>query len=526
MRERAAPFLRLAGAPGRTLAAVLALMTLVLVFVVLVFAISLWQGHRDAHEVAASRAKNAAFVTSSYAGWLMEANLQALTRLADAVGSRPIPLDGLGLPLLDDVVMALPGDVQIWVFDADGRAVMTSETLIPADIGDRQFFQDLRDGDAWSVGAFVPGEASGSRHFPIGRRIDRDGAFAGAVVSFVPVDLLSRFWRSMDVDDGSTVGLVRNDGWLVARHPPLEDTLNIFDQELFGEHLRQAPEGVYGPTVSPADGVTRVVGYQRVERFPLIATVGVPMRSLGDSFWRRAREQLLLLAPVGVALLAVSIWAVGLVRKEQSALLARDEALERNQLLFREIHHRVKNNLQTVAALVRLEGGLSQGKDDLIGRIAAMATVHEHIYDTSRFDRIDFRAYVQTLCDRLQASEGGSRTIECQLEPLTVTADQALPLGLVLNEVVSNALKHAFPQDSDGRVVVRLEIDAPNTARLSVRDNGAGYEPASGAGFGSQLIAALTKQLHADMTMQTEVGTEFVLTFPTHQAPAAATEAG
>jgi two-component system, sensor histidine kinase PdtaS len=501
-------------ASRRALASIIAVMALVVVLVLLLLALSVWQSHRDARETAAAQATNAVFVASTYAGWLIEANLQALSRIADAVAARPGLLDGPRVEDLTDAVSTLPGDVHIWVFDADGNAVLTSEALVPASIGDRLYFQELRDGAPWSVGALLGGMVSHRKQFPIGRRIERDGAFVGAVVSFVPDDLLSTFWRSMDVGRGSTVTLVRNDGWLMARYPSQEEPLNIIDHVLFTEHLRQASEGVYGPTVSPADGVTRMVAFRRVDRLPLVATVAIPASALADSFWRRASEQLLLLAPVALALLGVSIWAVVLVQREELALKARDAALERNQLLFREIHHRVKNNLQTVAALVRMQDGLSQSKHDLTGRIAAMAAVHEHIFDHSNFDRIDFSAYVETLCDRLHAIHGSVATIECRLACLSVTADQAMPLGLILNEVIVNAFKHAFVDGSRGRIRVRLDLADAETATLIVEDDGVGLPRDRPTGLGSQLIAALTKQVRGHFEFEEDDGTRFVLTFP------------
>jgi len=499
---------------GRVFASVLGIVVLVVVLVTLLLALSIWQSHRDAREAAEARATNAVFLASTYAEWLIEANLQALTRIADAMGAEPGLLDHPMAKDLDDAVSTLPGDVHIWLFDAAGDPVVTSESLVLASVADRQYFQQLRDGAAWTVGQLVVGRVSGRTHFPIARRIERDGAFAGAIVSYVPIEQLSTFWRSMDLGLGSTVGLVRNDGWLVARHPILDEPLNIIDHVLFTEHLLQASEGVYGPEVSPADGESRMVAYRRVSRLPLVAVVGIPTSSLAESFWRREGELLVFLAPVALALLGVSIWAVILARREEGALRDRDAALARNQLLFREIHHRVKNNLQTAAALIRMQEGLSGGKHVLTSRISAMAAVHEHIYGHGTFDRIDFSAYVRTLCNRLHSVHDGVATIDCRLEPMIVTADQALPLGLILNEMVVNAFKHAFTDGRAGRILVQLEMADAEHARLTVEDDGIGMPGDHPSGLGSQLVSALTKQIHGHSAFEEHEGTRFVLTFP------------
>jgi hypothetical protein len=126
------------------------------------------------------------FMASTYAGWLIEANLQALNRIADAMAEGPSLLDGPQAEDLQDAVSTLPGDVHLWVFDAAGDPVVSSESLVPASVGDRLYFQQLRDGATWTVGTFVVGQVSGRSQFPIARRIERDGQFAGAVISFVP----------------------------------------------------------------------------------------------------------------------------------------------------------------------------------------------------------------------------------------------------------------------------------------------------------------------------------------------------
>jgi two-component sensor histidine kinase len=488
---------------------------LLLALVVVLMGLFVWQGQREARMAVEARAVGAAYTASAYVRWLIEANRQALRRVAESVESRPHLLKAPTIQDLDDGVAALPGSVFIWVFDDQGRSVLTNEPAIsPINIAKRDYFLALKDGAEWHIGALLIGERTGRKAFPIGRRIVRDGQFLGAAIIYVPADLLAQFWASMNLGPGSTVGLLRDDGWLVARYPVPAAPLNLSDYVLFTRYLPSAPEGVYQAAASPADGVARIVGYQRIEGLPLVTVVGIPESTLVNSIGHRLGEFALIAAPIGLALLLISVWTVRLLRQEERTRQALADALDRNRILFREIHHRVKNNLQTVAALVRLQPGPAEAQEELIRRIAAMTSVHEHIYGSDQFDRIDMADYIRTLIARLREGYGSTADVECSLAPVVVNTDQALPLGLIVNEVVSNAFKHAFPGGRAGLITVTLEATKAGQASLQVRDNGIGYQPGKATGMGSRLIRGLTQQIGGSYEFRNENGTLFVLTFP------------
>jgi two-component system, sensor histidine kinase PdtaS len=505
---------------NRSVTAALALTGLLLVLVLLLAGQFIWQNQRDATVATEARAASSAFVASTHVRWLIEASLQTLRRIDDSIGSRRDLLAAGPVRELDKAVAALPEGIYVWVFDTGGRAVMTNESeFAPVSIADREYFQTLKAGAEWNIGALLTGRSTGRKVFPVGRRIERDGQFVGAVVIYVPADLLAQFWRSMDLGPGSTVGLLRDDGWLVARYPLPEQTLNLASYALFTEHLPRASEGYYEAGASPADGVARVVGYRRVEGLPLITVVGVPMTLLTDRLWDRMGEITLIAGPVGLALLLVSLWVVRVLRQEERARGALSQALEENRLLLREIHHRVKNNLQTVSALIRLQPGPPEAKQELMHRIAAMTAVHEHIYGSDQFGRVAIADYIRTLVSGLREGYGSAIAVECDLAPLDVSPDQALPLGLIVNEVVSNAFKHAFPEGRPGLITLTLETTETGQADLRVQDNGVGYRSGKPTGMGSRLIKGLAQQINGDYEFRNEDGTLFILTFPLIAAP-------
>jgi two-component sensor histidine kinase len=193
--------------------------------------------------------------------------------------------------------------------------------------------------------------------------------------------------------------------------------------------------------------------------------------------------------------------------------LALEQALERNTFLMREIHHRVKNNLQAVSSLVRLQPLSQDRKDDMARRIAAMVAVHEQIYGADQFDRVEVGGYVERLAKEVAQGFHGHIRIETRVDPLTLGPDQAMPLGLIVNEVVTNAFKHAFADRVDGRVLVSLSVEG-KTARLVIEDDGPGYALDHEKGMGSKLIDGFVAQLGGTLDVDAADGTKVVVSFP------------
>ena len=146
-------------------------------------------------------------------------------------------------------------------------------------------------------------------------------------------------------------------------------------------------------------------------------------------------------------------------------------------MLFREIHHRVKNNLQAVNSLINLQKIDSKMKQDMTNRIQAMVAVHEQMYRNDQFGAVDASVYIPAIVDKLVESYGREVKLAYDLDALEVDGEHALPLGLIANEVVSNAIKHAFPDDMVGSLSVSLKkMDDGRNGVLKVRDDGIGFE--------------------------------------------------
>ncbi|MBB2199005.1 sensor histidine kinase [Gluconacetobacter sp. 1c LMG 22058] len=215
--------------------------------------------------------------------------------------------------------------------------------------------------------------------------------------------------------------------------------------------------------------------------------------------------------------------------------LARDErrlarAAVRQELLLKEMHHRVKNNLQIVASLLNLQANrirqtearqeFAQARD----RVRALATLHRYLYAEGELFSMNMEHFVTELCGQIMQAaghgSGGQLALSVQAATLELEPDQAVPLALIITEIVSNAIKHAFADGRSGTISVTLERVEPRQARLDIADDGiglaGGYQQAKEerSGIGMQLIRGFARQLGGKLEIIEEEGTRYILLFP------------
>jgi two-component sensor histidine kinase len=183
------------------------------------------------------------------------------------------------------------------------------------------------------------------------------------------------------------------------------------------------------------------------------------------------------------------------------------EANERLEALLREVNHRVANSLQLVGAMVTMQSKLmsdSVAREALLDterRIQAIAQVHRKLYTTGDVESVAMDEYLQAIVEELQAtwsSPVNPRTIRLEAEALRLHTDKAVSLGVIVNELVSNACKYAYASGDPGEIRVRFKRDADAKFRLEVEDDGCGLTDQAvpqGTGLGTKLIAAMAKSL-------------------------------
>jgi PAS domain S-box-containing protein len=203
-------------------------------------------------------------------------------------------------------------------------------------------------------------------------------------------------------------------------------------------------------------------------------------------------------------------------------------ALGEKEVLLREIYHRVKNNLQVVSSLLMLQSRQPNPPEvmaplaDSANRIKSMALVHEQLYQQGDLSSVDFARYLAQLAGHLgeaYADVASRVAIRLRTQPVPLGIETAVPLGLVVNELLSNAFKHAYPDGRSGEVLVRLATLAGGVVELEVRDNGvglpAGFAPEALSHLGMQLVSSLAQQLEARLLWPVAgvSGARFILQF-------------
>jgi two-component system, sensor histidine kinase PdtaS len=244
-----------------------------------------------------------------------------------------------------------------------------------------------------------------------------------------------------------------------------------------------------------------------------------------------AQQRLVQWLSIGVACLLLGFLFFGyksyVARTKTNKLLATKN--QQNELLLKEIHHRVKNNLELVKSLISLQSAQiedSATKDAMIAsqnRVQSMGIIHQKLYQGENLGSIEMKDYFVNLgegiLDTFNADD--KVKIECAMENLELDVDTAVPIGLIVNELLTNALKYAFPDNAKGNILISLSKSNPEILTLKVSDNGigkiAGLAP-KGTGFGSQLIQLLTQQLNGKMTEDSQDGTSVLFHFKLNTA--------
>jgi len=202
------------------------------------------------------------------------------------------------------------------------------------------------------------------------------------------------------------------------------------------------------------------------------------------------------------------LWQYQDVTDSQKADAQIKSSLKEKEVLLKEIHHRVKNNLQIISSLLNLQSAeiedpkASQKFRDSQDRVKAMALIHERLYQSSDLAKIDFSGYVRSLTGHLLRSykvNANAIRLSLEIDSVPMNLDVGIPCGLIINELVSNALKYAFPQPGESEIKIRFSEGEDRALKLVVRDNGIGFpenwNPEESDSLGLKLVRTLTEQL-------------------------------
>lgn len=229
-----------------------------------------------------------------------------------------------------------------------------------------------------------------------------------------------------------------------------------------------------------------------------------------------------------VAGLGLWVWKLSVeIGKRKRAEIQLNRGLDEKQVLLREIHHRVKNNLNIISSLLNLQALSLRTPDDAMeafrisrNRVMSLALVHEELYRSQDYSRVDMDKYIGTVTSSLLKAlgPGGRVRAEAEANGIELNIDLAIPCGLILNELITNAVKHAFPDERKGCIRVTLKKTGDHEIELSVADDGVGIPRPEGVsghgGLGLDLVELLVQQLRGSMMVETKNGAAYRIRFP------------
>ncbi|MGF7117329.1 histidine kinase dimerization/phosphoacceptor domain -containing protein [Methanobacterium oryzae] len=222
--------------------------------------------------------------------------------------------------------------------------------------------------------------------------------------------------------------------------------------------------------------------------------------------------------PAGIAML------VDITERKNAEKVIKD-SLSEKEVLIREIHHRVKNNMQIISSLLSLQARSIEDEKtfelfrDSQNRVKSMALIHEKLYQSDNLAEIDFKEYINNFTTDLIRSYGVVSNISLiiKVDKISLGVNTAIPCGLIINELLTNSIKHAFRDGEKGKIKIELDQITENEYRLIFSDNGIGlpenFEFKNVKSLGLRLVNSLTEQLNGKIDLERENGTKFIITF-------------
>jgi two-component sensor histidine kinase len=459
------------------------------------------------------------------------------------------------------------------LLDGRGAVICSARPLRePAAFGERRFFNRLRDGATFAVSDLLmaPDDGGPGIFMAVPWGQGAGATTGGALAASIELATYNRALASLELPQGAAAFVIDSRGQLVAAEGYDEALLRALPAQPSLEALiGQPPALPGGRTYRGADGIERGFVVGDIAFGNLSVLVGIP----APGRWAWLQRDLVIgifLPTLMLALAVAAIWiAVDyLVSRHVRELVSAARAFSRGELerrpprieeapaelreladtfatmaqrirhreteltsslaqkdtLIRELHHRVKNNLQIVTSLLNLRVPRIAAPDareairEAQLRIRALALVHRHLYDRDEVALLELAPFVRELCDLLAEAhlwDNAEIQLVPDIEPLEISPDQAVPLAILIVEAVSNAFRHAFPDGRSGTIILRLGREGADI-RLQIKDDGVGRTTASpaGSGTGLSLMAMFAKQIGGSIRYESADGFAVDVVFP------------
>jgi len=506
---------------------------------------------------------------------VIAASREILTSLAQ----HPDVLAGSGIACRRALQRAIGGLAQYEaaaVVNADGEMTCASGPVRnPVRVHDRDWFLDIKRGADFTVSDLLIGRWLGKWGIVAAVPLhDSDADVVGAVALFINLDWLTARYAKAAPGDNTALALLDSKGEVLTLEPESSMQSRLPPREVIVAHISdRADQGQARAFRTRAiDGTWRLYAISPLLEGRIFVILGTPvLTAVGPLalqvawgvltpflMWALAIavvwfgiEHLVVrwityleritsayasgrhgVRPERVSAAPAEIRSLGETFSRMADLISSREnelreSLHQKELLVREIHHRVKNNLQLVMSLLNLHARrirdprAEEAFAEARSRINALATLHRRLYESESLQEIDLHWFLEDLCSELR--RGGlsrGRNVELIVEsPSEVIGPElAVPLGLLVTEAITNAYKHAFVDRAHGRILVQVERVSPEQLLIRIRDDGSGFDPeslsADSTGLGRSLIEAFVRQLHGELQIRSENGTIVEVRFP------------
>jgi two-component sensor histidine kinase len=451
-------------------------------------------------------------------------------------------------------------------------------------VADRPWFGEISSGDGFVVSNLELSPWLGTwgivTAVPL---IDEQGVIQGSIALFIGLDWLARRYQKGGDAEETAFALLDSKGEIITgdtKRSPAKSPLP--SRELIGEQLHQQMQAAQTQTFRARghDGTWRLYAISPLLGGRIFVILGTPvLTAIGPlalqvawgvltpllmwvlaiavvwfgiehlvvrwityleritSAYASGRAQV---RPERVSAAPAEIRSLGETFSRMADLISAREAelrdsLAQKEMLVREIHHRVKNNLQLVMSLLNLHARRIRDPRAEVAfaearsRINALATLHRRLYESESLQEIDLKWFLEDLCAELRRgglSRGRHVELSVNSPSEVIGPEVAVPLGLLVTEAITNAYKHAFNERAGGHIDVQVTRDSPTGLVLAVSDDGAGFDPASGStdgnGLGRSLIEAFVRQLRGELEILSEQGTMVRVRFPAPERGTAA----
>jgi PAS domain S-box-containing protein len=312
------------------------------------------------------------------------------------------------------------------------------------------------------------------------------------------------------------VFLLNSDGEILVWNPGAELITGFTTAEVLGEQVSHLfGSASHGLEIGHALDQVRIEGSYHTE--------GWAKRKNEQPFW--AETSLSKLVDGNGKMMGVSVIIRDATNRRKSEETMKASLLEK-EVLLKEIHHRVKNNLQVISSLLRLQSETVKDKETAAlflesqERVRAMALVHEFLYKSTDLARINFPGYVAGLVRNLYRTFGlaSAETLPTiAIQDISLSLDMAVPCGLILTELISNAAKHAYPDKKGGPIEINFQSPSNGKFELTVADHGVGFPTnfdwTKSDSLGLRLVRLLTEQLQGQVQVESNAGVKFIVTF-------------